>query len=60
VVFSLGLGGGELFRIELSRYAFALGLALFATIFAIRMWARGLLRPIRTTGRSIAAPRSRV
>lgn len=44
VVFSFGLGGAELAGVDLDRFALPMGLALFATVIAIRMWAR---RPIQ-------------
>ena len=40
VLFSFGLGGAELMGYEMNRYALPLGLMLFATVIAIRMWAR--------------------
>jgi high-affinity nickel-transport protein len=40
VVFSIGLGGAELLGYELSRYALAIGLTLFALVISIRVWAR--------------------
>lgn len=40
VIFSFGLGGAELAGTDLSRVAFPLGLALFATVVGIRIWAR--------------------
>ena len=40
VVFALGLGGAELFGANLAGIALPLGLALFVTVFGIRIWAR--------------------
>ncbi len=40
VIFSFGLGGAELARIELDRFIFPLGIALFAVVIGIRIWAR--------------------
>ena len=40
VIFSFGLGGAELAGTDLSRVAFPLGVALFATVVGIRIWAR--------------------
>jgi high-affinity nickel-transport protein len=40
VIFSFGLGGAELLGFELNRIAIPLGLALFASVIAIRVWAR--------------------
>lgn len=44
VIFSLGLGGAELFGIEVSPFALPVGLGLFGAVLAIRLWARGSLR----------------
>ena len=41
VVFSFGLGGGELFGYEIERFALPLGVTLFAAVIAMRIWARG-------------------
>jgi high-affinity nickel-transport protein len=41
VVFSFLLGGAELARCDLDRFALALGLTLFAVVLLIRAWARG-------------------
>lgn len=40
VIFSFGLGGAELIGVELDRFIFPLGLALFAAVLGIRIWAR--------------------
>ena len=40
VTFALSLGGAELADLDLGRFAFPLGLALFATVILIRVWAR--------------------
>jgi high-affinity nickel-transport protein len=40
VVFSFGLGGADLLGVELDHFAMPLGLALFAIVSAIRVWAR--------------------
>lgn len=40
VIFSFGLGGAELMGVELDRFALPLGLALFAAVIGIRVWAR--------------------
>lgn len=40
VIFSFGLGGAGLAGIELDAYALPLGLTLFVTVLAIRVWAR--------------------
>jgi len=40
VVFAFGLGGAELFGVELAEIALPLGLTLFATVLGIRIWAR--------------------
>lgn len=40
VVFAFGLGGAELAGIELNGVAFPLGVALFAVVIGIRVWAR--------------------
>ena len=40
VIFSFGLGGLELFGFEWKHLALPLGLALFATVITIRIWAR--------------------
>ena len=45
ILFSFGLGGAELAGLEIDRFALPLGLALFATVIAIRMWARTPLAP---------------
>jgi high-affinity nickel-transport protein len=40
VLFSFGLGSSELAGVELNRIALPLGLALFAAVLGIRVWAR--------------------
>ena len=40
VIFSFGLGSAELAGTDLTRVAFPLGVALFATVVGIRIWAR--------------------
>lgn len=40
VVFSFGLGGAELAGVELDPLALPLGLALFAIVIGVRVWAR--------------------
>jgi high-affinity nickel-transport protein len=40
VLFSFGLAGSELAGVELNRIALPLGLALFAAVLGIRVWAR--------------------
>ena len=40
VTFALSLGGAELADLDLGRFAFPLGLTLFATVIFIRVWAR--------------------
>jgi high-affinity nickel-transport protein len=40
IVFSFGLGAAELLGIEFDRFALPLGMALFAVVIAIRIWAR--------------------
>ncbi len=44
VLFSFGLGGAELAGVDLSRFALPVGILLFATVVAIRIWARTPLR----------------
>jgi nickel/cobalt transporter (NiCoT) family protein len=46
VIFSFGLGGAELLGFEWDRFALPLGLALFAIVIAIRVWARSGLKPV--------------
>ena len=45
VIFSFGLGGAELVGYEFNHYALPLGLMLFATVVAIRIWARSDWQP---------------
>ena len=45
VIFSFGLGGAELVGYEINHYALPLGLMLFATVVAIRIWARSDWQP---------------
>jgi high-affinity nickel-transport protein len=40
VTFAFGLGGAELVGFDLGRLALPVGLALFATVLAIRIWSR--------------------
>ena len=40
VVFAFGLGGAELFGMDLAAIALPVGLTLFATVLGIRIWAR--------------------
>jgi high-affinity nickel-transport protein len=40
VIFAFGLGGAELFGVELTGIALPLGLALFVVVIGIRIWAR--------------------
>jgi nickel/cobalt transporter (NiCoT) family protein len=40
VLFAFGLGGAELIGYEINQFALPLGLALFAIVIAIRVWAR--------------------
>jgi len=40
VVFSFGLGGAELLNVDMDRFALPTGLALFAAVIGIRVWAR--------------------
>ena len=44
VIFSFGLGGAELLGFDLDRYGLAMGIGLFATVIAIRVWARSPAR----------------
>ncbi|MEI9863911.1 MAG: hypothetical protein WDN00_05040 [Limisphaerales bacterium] len=46
VIFSFALGGAELLGFEWDRFALPLGLALFAVVIAIRVWARSGLKPL--------------
>jgi nickel/cobalt transporter (NiCoT) family protein len=49
VIFSLGLGVAELTGVEMDRYALAIGLALFAVVIGVRIWARSAwARPVGT------------
>jgi len=41
VLFAFGLGGAELIGYEINQFALPLGLALFAIVISIRVWARG-------------------
>lgn len=40
VIFSFGLGGAELFGVDLSGIALPLGLSLFIVVIGVRIWAR--------------------
>src|SRR4030095_14207431 len=40
VLFAFGLGGAELMGVEINQFALPLGLALFAIVISIRVWAR--------------------
>ena len=40
VIFAFGLGGAELFGIELTSVALPLGLSLFVIVLGLRIWAR--------------------
>ena len=40
VLFAFGLGGAELIGYEINQFALPLGLALFAIVISIRVWAR--------------------
>jgi high-affinity nickel-transport protein len=40
VIFAFGLGGAELFGVELAGVALPLGLSLFTIVLGIRIWAR--------------------
>jgi len=55
VVFAFGLGGAELSGYELNHVALPLGLALFAIVISIRVWARSSRQPwipkVTTIGR---------
>lgn len=48
VVFSFSLGGAELAGVELDPVALPLGLALFAVVVGVRVWARSSFYPPRT------------
>src|SRR3954463_5676483 len=50
VAFSFGLGGAELLGLETDAFALPLGLTLFATVIAVRVWTR--------SGGRLALPRS--
>jgi nickel/cobalt transporter (NiCoT) family protein len=52
VLFSFGLGGGELIGAEVNRYAFPLGVLLFATVVVIRVYARSSF-PDSISGHSV-------
>ena len=45
VIFSFGLGGAELFGVELAPIALPLGLSLFIVVLGIRIWARSNRQP---------------
>jgi nickel/cobalt transporter (NiCoT) family protein len=63
VIFAFGLGGAELFGVELTGIALPLGLSLFVVVIAIRIWARsqrhppGLERPRLQLGTNPALPK---
>jgi nickel/cobalt transporter (NiCoT) family protein len=40
IVFSFGLGGGQLLGIPIDRFALPLGIVLFVTVIGIRIWSR--------------------
>jgi len=40
IVFSFGLGGGQLLGIPIDRFALPLGIVLFLTVIGIRIWSR--------------------
>lgn len=40
IVFSFGLGGGQLLGIPIDRFALPLGVVLFVTVIGIRIWSR--------------------
>ena len=42
VIFAFGLGGAELFGVDLARIALPLGLSLFIVVIGIRFWARSI------------------
>jgi len=42
VIFAFGLGGAELFGIELTSVALPLGLSLFVIVIGLRIWARSI------------------
>lgn len=44
VIFAFGLGGAEVWGVEMSSVALPLGLALFVAVLAIRVWARGFAK----------------
>lgn len=46
VIFSFALGGAELLNFKLDRIALPVGLALFASVIAIRVWARSGARSL--------------
>lgn len=45
VLFAFGLGGAELIGYEINQFALPLGLALFAIVISIRVWARSSWQP---------------
>jgi len=49
VLFAFGLGGAELMGYEINQLALPLGLALFAIVISIRVWARSSRFPISIT-----------
>jgi high-affinity nickel-transport protein len=53
VLFAFGLGGAELLGYEVNQVALPLGLALFAIVITIRVWARSSWQPwVPNSGRS--------
>ena len=49
VIFSLGLGGAELFGTELTSIALPLGISMFVIVLGIRVWARSVDPTARDT-----------